>query len=186
LLEQPENVLYALWKNASEDESPELLDKLLGEVRRHARNVVFNKLAESDEELVELIVRAVRQGLPTFRREAKFSTWVHSVASNHVFQKLRSRIRERRVFDYRVEVNDEMPEVRQANPDLRIQVEQLAKGLSEEERLIYWAKYEGYMNQEISEQLGATEDAVESQWRRIVEKIRKRARHRRNTNGSGN
>lgn len=182
----PENALYQEWKNASEEQRAEVLPKLLNAVRVHAKAVVFEELAENNRELVETIVGEVGRCLPTFRGKAKFGSWVHKIALNHVFGEMRNRIRRRAVFNEGVEVDDEMPQVNPTDPDSRIYVEQLADGLSEEEQLIYWAKYQGYTSRDIAEQLDKSEDAVESQWRRITGKIRERDGERRNGNGSGN
>ena len=96
-----ENELYDEWRSAPEEKRCEVEEKLLQKVLSHARAVVWETLHEWNPDIVQDVAIAVWRGLSRFRRESKFSTWVHSIAKYKAYEEIRNRVRRRRVFDER-------------------------------------------------------------------------------------
>jgi RNA polymerase sigma-70 factor (ECF subfamily) len=135
--------------------------------RRYAPRVyaVVRRLAADDslaeDWAQEAWIRAIR-ALPSFRGEARFSTWLHRIAVNSALHG--RRWRERRA-------KNEIPlpvalEVRERNdqPVLRIALQRALDSLPDGMRqVIVLHDVEGYTHEEIAETLGITAGTSKSQ-----------------------
>ena len=172
-----ENELYEKWRDPSGTERESVDARLFDAVAGHAQAVVWQKLHESNPDLIQEIVLAVYRNISRFKGESKFSTWVHAIAKNKVSEKIRRRTQHRKLFNDYVDISEESDEALwQYQPDftIRIAIDELAAGLSATEQLILWGKHDNFTDPEIAKMLGKTSSAVESKWRRLKEKMRKK------------
>jgi RNA polymerase sigma-70 factor, ECF subfamily len=109
----------------------------------------------------EAWVRALR-ALPTFRGDARFSTWLHRIAVNSALHGRRGR--ERRA-GREVELPESLPaEARQPRTELRLELQaaldRLPAGMRQ---IIVMHDVEGYTHEEIGELLGVAAGTSKSQ-----------------------
>lgn len=118
----------------------------------------------------EAWIRAIR-ALPTFRGDARFSTWLHRIAVNAALQALRKReTRTRR----EAPVPDQLP-VAPASRDslLRKRLERALDALPEGMRqVLILHDVEGYTHEEIGDVLGVTSGTSKSQLFKARTKMR--------------
>ena len=105
-----ENELYQAWRDAGPEDREELTRQLFASVQRHARAVIWIRLDEIDDHVIEdlaqeVAIAALREG--RFKERSRFSTWVQAIAYRKCWQELRSRTRRRAVFDDWPEPEDE-------------------------------------------------------------------------------
>ena len=118
----------------------------------------------------EAWIRAIR-ALPTFRGDARFSTWLHRIAVNSALQALR-KAETRKKHDG--PVPDEIP-VQPANGDalLQKQLERALDVLPEGmRRVLILHDVEGYTHEEIGDVLGVTSGTSKSQLFKARAKMR--------------
>jgi RNA polymerase sigma factor (sigma-70 family) len=179
-----ENEIYVQWQNAIDDEARgRTIKQLSKEVRRHGEAVVWEGLNEWNPDTVEKIVAAVVDNLPRFQGRSKFSTWVHAIGKNKVKEELRYRKNRRKDIDETARVEDSEDggrtprhEVRRPDFDTPMLVDDLCKGLSEENTLLLQGKYEQMSSDEIGQLLGISADAVDSRWARLKPTIQEKFR----------
>lgn len=118
----------------------------------------------------EAWIRAIR-ALPTFRGDARFSTWLHRIAVNAALQSLRkSDARSKR----EAPVSDELP-VAPEHVDSLLQkrleraLDQLPEGMRE---VLILHDVEGYTHEEIGDVLGVTSGTSKSQLFKARAKMR--------------
>jgi RNA polymerase sigma-70 factor (ECF subfamily) len=118
----------------------------------------------------EAWIRAIR-ALPTFRGDARFSTWLHRIAVNAALQALRkAETRTKR----EAPVPDQVP-VAPANGDSLLQrkLERALDGLPEGmRRVLILHDVEGYTHEEIGDVLGVTAGTSKSQLFKARAKMR--------------
>ena len=174
----PEDTVYEQYRNANERQRPALERELFHCVKRHAETAVYHKMGERIPDLVNEIVNSVFKRLVDFRGEAKFSTWVHRFALNKVKDEMRRRCRYRKVFDEKTTVDDaDNNRLLNESPEdwfLSADVDRLREGLSRSEAILFDMQREGMEDSQIARMLGKTTEAVESRWRRLKSKIRKK------------
>ena len=178
-----ENELYEQWRSAPEGKRRELEGKLLQKVLSHARAVVCETLHEWNPDIVQDAALAVWRGLSRFRRESKFSTWVHSIAKHKTYEEIRNRVRRRRIFDERKVVvanpgDDEESDravYRTTLPNLEgpITLAELCEGLPEDAASLLRHKREGMGTDEIAAKMGIGQEAIASRWARLRRKLKK-------------
>lgn len=120
----------------------------------------------------EAWIRAIR-ALPTFRGDARFSTWLHRIAVNAALQALRrSETRSRRAG----EMPDEVPvPARESDPLLQRRLEGALDALPERMRtVLILHDVEEYTHEEIAEALGITSGTSKSQLFKARAKMRER------------
>ncbi len=147
--------------------------------QRHARRVyaVVKRLAGHDEALAEdwaqeAWVRAIR-ALPTFRGEARFTTWLHRIAVNSALHGRRSRLRK---AGRETAMVDDSFSVRPAaeNAVLRHKLERAMERLPEGMRkVLVLHDVEGYTHEEIGEMLGVNPGTCKSQLFKARARMRK-------------
>jgi RNA polymerase sigma-70 factor (ECF subfamily) len=143
---------------------------------RHAPRVyaVVRRIA-GDDELAkdyaqEAWIRAIR-ALPTFRGDARFSTWLHRIAVNSALQAVRSE-ESRRKRETGVPVFEaEIPISRDALLQRRLEgaLDRLPVGMR---RVLILHDVEGYTHEEIAEVLGVTAGTSKSQLFKARSKMR--------------
>ncbi|MBB4636225.1 RNA polymerase sigma factor [Longimicrobium terrae] len=136
---------------------------------RHAQRVyaVVKRLAGHDDALAEdwaqeAWVRAIR-ALPTFRGDARFTTWLHRIAVNSALHGRRTRMRKAGretvmmddTFSVRAVADTSVLKIR-----LERAMEQLPEGMR---KVLVLHDVEGYTHEEIGEMLGVTAGTCKSQ-----------------------
>jgi RNA polymerase sigma factor (sigma-70 family) len=124
-------------------------------------------------------------------RGCKFSTWVHAIAKRKVFEEIRKRRRERKVFDKTIEVvpephlepdSDSSNHLREVVPTMlpnsedAIAFEKVLATLPGKDAELLRCKYEGLTSKEIAEAMATTVDAVDSRWARLKPEVKKEFR----------
>lgn len=137
--------------------------------QRHAPRVfaIVRRLAGDDDALAEdwaqeAWVRAIR-ALPTFRGDARFTTWLHRIAVNAALHGRRSR---QRRTGREAPLDEEALPVRAPaeNTVLRLRLERAIRQLPEGmRRVLVLHDVEGYTHEEIGEMLGVTAGTCKSQ-----------------------
>lgn len=118
----------------------------------------------------EAWIRAIR-ALPTFRGDARFSTWIHRIAVNAALQALRKA--ETRNKRERPAVADAPIEPKHADALLQKRLENALDGLPEGmRRVLILHDVEGYTHEEIGDVLGVTAGTSKSQLFKARAKMR--------------
>lgn len=145
---------------------------------QHASHVdaVVRRLA-GDPDLAEDIAQEVWiqifRALPSWRGDAKFSTWVHRVAINRTLNALR---RTRRLAAVETEIDEESVVVEQDSERsmLAQSIDEAARKLSPGARTVFLLHdVEGYTHEEIATELGITPGGSKSQLFKARAKLRK-------------
>jgi RNA polymerase sigma-70 factor (ECF subfamily) len=136
--------------------------------QRHAGRVyaVVKRLAGHDDALAEdwaqeAWVRAIR-ALPTFRGDARFTTWLHRIAVNSALHGRRSRMRKagrETAMDDRFSVRA-VAETSVLKLKLERAMERLPEGMR---KVLVLHDVEGYTHEEIAEMLGVNPGTCKSQ-----------------------
>lgn len=120
---------------------------------------------EADELTQEIFVRVWRK-LDTFRGEAAFGTWLHTVARNTILAHLRGRDRRRERFAEDEEGARETP-VRPSPVAAALDLEEALESLPPGARRVFVLHdVEGYKHEEIAGMLGVTAGTSKSQLHR--------------------
>ena len=87
----------AQWVTASKNGDQDAFSLLVQHYQRRVFNLVFRMLQNYEEasEVTQEAFLAAWQGLPSFRGEARFSTWLYRIAYNCALKQLETRKRER-------------------------------------------------------------------------------------------
>lgn len=145
---------------------------------QHAPHVdaVVRRLA-GDPDLAEDIAQEVWiqifRALPSWRGDAKFSTWVHRVAINRTLNALR---RTRRLAAVEMEIDEDSIAVEQDSDRsmLAQTIDDAARKLSPGARTVFLLHdVEGYTHEEIASELGITPGGSKSQLFKARAKLRK-------------
>jgi RNA polymerase sigma-70 factor (ECF subfamily) len=85
------------WVTASKNGDQDAFSFLVQQYQRRVFNLVFRMLQNYEEasEVTQEAFLAAWQGLPSFRGEARFSTWLYRIAYNCALKQLETRKRER-------------------------------------------------------------------------------------------
>lgn len=114
--------------------------------------------AEEKKDLYQEVLLQAWKGWPSFRGEAKFSTWLYRICLNTIL----TQKRKANLVDYKDSLEAISPSVQHSS----IQKEEVAglqkaiRQLSETDRAIISLHFDGYDNSEISEILGITANHV--------------------------
>ncbi|MGZ5222324.1 MAG: RNA polymerase sigma factor [Chitinophagaceae bacterium] len=114
--------------------------------------------AEEKKDLYQEVLLQAWKGWPSFRGEAKFSTWLYRICLNTIL----TQKRKANLVDYKDSLEAISPSVQHSS----IQKEEVAglqkaiRQLSETDRAIISLHFDGYDNGEISEILGITGNHV--------------------------
>jgi RNA polymerase sigma factor (sigma-70 family) len=184
-LAELEDELYSQWRDASDEEKPKLKQQLFNEVMRHARNVIWGKIPETDQNLARDIASVVIEQLGEFRAASKFSTWAHRIILNRCNLYLRQKVVDRNRFYVSEEpeediiLKDPKAEAAFEAVDLGIDfetVERFVKTLPKKDHVLFECVRDRMTMAEAAERLGDSEDATESRWRRLKARLMKKVR----------
>ena len=125
----------------------------------------------SAEDVCQEVFVVLWQKISNFRGESKFSTWLHSVASNVVLTHLRQQKNWlQRVFSIDQQTHYTLPEEASVPLDDSSELEQLDKHIAklpERARLVFVLfAVEGYRHEEIANMLGMAVGSSKSQYHR--------------------
>src|SRR5262249_54990778 len=121
---------------------------------------------EIPQDVVDSVVIQALMFNSTFRGDAKFSTWFHTIVKSRCMNYLRGRIRTRK---REVSIEDVEPE---ASVDLpAIDLDRVLGGLQERDQRILALKKEGYQEAEIAELLGMNKKTVNTRVQRLKKRI---------------
>lgn len=185
MAEWPENRLYKQWRQSDPADRVDVEAKLFAAVKRHAQAVLWEKLGEAPDELVDKTAEAAITQLAKFKQKSKFSTWVQGIAQRKAKQYIRGKVRERKVFDeYTVVVESDSEDALdrrdgEITPSVTSQVEseialsQFRQSLPSEDATLLELKERGLESTEIAEAMGTTVEAVDSRWARLKRRVKK-------------
>jgi RNA polymerase sigma-70 factor (ECF subfamily) len=150
--------LIAAARSGDERAANDLYDRYEHRVRAVVARWVPDP-AQVDDLCQESWLRAFR-GLPSFRGDAEFGTWLHTIARNVVVSWSKGR---RRRLDGLAE-HRPVEEVRPEPVELRLDLQRALGTLPDGMRSVLWLHdVEGWTHVQIGEQLGVTEGTSKSQ-----------------------
>ncbi|GAB4242683.1 MAG: sigma-70 family RNA polymerase sigma factor [Ekhidna sp.] len=159
----------------SKEKQQEFIDKIKdsqGIIHKVSRMYCDNE--EHRKDLFQEILIQLWNSYPSFRGEAKFSTWMYRVAINVAIQDLRKTKKKQELFDQESEftdVEDDLPSEHQEEK-LKHLYRAIAN-LNKVEKAIVMLHLEGKMNEEIAEIIGITQNYVRVKMNRIKIKLSK-------------
>jgi RNA polymerase sigma factor (sigma-70 family) len=180
-----ENEVYAQWRDASPEEKEVFERELFGNVHRHARAVIFQTIHQANKDLAHDITSTVITQLADFKGKSKFSTWVHRIILNHCYDYIRRTTVERERFyasenpQDDIRLKDDKAEGAFYRVDQALDLEPLKRLIEElpnKDYVLLDCRLDGLTIQEAATKLGDSEDAVESRWRRVRSRLRKKIR----------
>jgi len=120
----------------------------------------------------ETFIRAFER-LDTFRGEAAFSTWLHTITTSVALNGLR-KVKRFRTREADLEEADDMPgRARQAEPDLKLKLARAIDALPERSRMVFvMHDVEGFTHEEIAESLGMQTGTSKAQLSRARARLR--------------
>lgn len=145
---------------------------------QHAPHVdaVVRRLAgdpDTAEDIAQEVWIQIFRALPSWRGDAKFSTWVHRVAINRTLNALR---RTRRLSAVETSIEEDSASVEQDGERsmLAASIDAAAKQLSPGARTVFLLHdVEGYTHEEIASELGITPGGSKSQLFKARAKLRR-------------
>jgi len=170
--ENPENTLYAAWKNSKDSSTRSLVEaELLPYLRRHAAKVCWIVLHSYQPHLTEEIAQDAILELKRFEERSLFSTWFHARAYFRTRLELRKlRLRKEQSLDSGGVVN---LVAGTRSIDSAILVEDILSKLTEEEREFVNLKVNfGLTDEELSEELGMSRSWVQNTWAELRSKLK--------------
>jgi RNA polymerase sigma-70 factor (ECF subfamily) len=128
---------------------------------------------EARNDLFQEIVLQLWKSFPTFRGEAKITTWMYRIALNTAISGLRKlgrKIKTEELEEYHFNISDD--HTSHEEDDLQ-RLQWAIRQLSEIERAMIMMALEEVSYEEIAETIGITQNNVRVRMNRIREKIRK-------------
>lgn len=161
------------WITQAKNGSQTAFHQLYEMHHRQIYALCWRMLADKDsaEDVCQEVFVVLWQKINNFRGESKFSTWLHSVASNVVLGHLRKQKSWfQRVFSIEEQVNYVLPEEASVPLDDSSQLEELDKHIAklpERARLVFVLfAVEGYRHEEIANMLTMAVGSSKSQYHR--------------------
>ena len=141
----------------------------------HVDAVVYRLAGDPDlaEDIAQEVWIQIFRALPSWRGEAKFSTWVHRVAVNRTLNAIRSS---RRTAAVETSINENSASVEQDGEHtmLAATIDDAARQLSPGARTVFLLHdVEGYTHDEIATALGITSGGSKSQLFKARAKLRR-------------
>lgn len=169
-IERLEDDFFAAWSQAKGEEKEKLLPLLVGELRSHARKVIWNRLQKDLPDLAQMACWQAVKEAPKFQGEAKFSTWFHRIVINLCNDYLRDKMRNpTEPYDEWDEEGLGLEDGMNAKIDLDKVKARLDGG---EQQLLQWL-LEGYTGREIADKEKINFMAVARQIQDLRRKIRR-------------
>ncbi len=125
--------------------------------------------AEEKKDLYQEVLLQAWKGWPSFRQEAKFSTWLYRICLNTIFTQKRKPQR----VDYKDSLETIAPAVQSsiAQKEDAIRLRQAIRQLPETDRAIISMNLDGYENAEVAEMLGISSNHVAVKLHRIKQQL---------------
>lgn len=113
---------------------------------------------EEKKDLYQEILLNAWKGWPSFRREAKFSTWLYRICLNTIF----TQKRKTGIVDYKDSLEDLSPQLQHSSMQQEdsMSLQKAIRLLSETDRAIVSLHLDGFENSEIADMLGITANHV--------------------------
>ena len=125
--------------------------------------------AEEKKDLYQEILLQAWKGWPSFRQEAKFSTWLYRICLNTILTQKRKPHR----IDYKDSLESISPAVQNnvvQNEDV-VRLRMAIRQLPETDRAIISMNIDGYENAEVAEMLGISNNHVAVKLHRIKQQL---------------
>jgi RNA polymerase sigma factor (sigma-70 family) len=178
-----ENERYEQWRDSPEEQKKELAGQLYGSVLRHAKAVIWLTIHEVQDNLASELAATVIMQLPRFKGEAKFSTWVHRIILNHCYQLIRQRKVAKKRFYVSEDLEDDI-NLKDSKAEAAFEgvekaldsgrLEHLIRALPKKDYVLLHCRLDEMTMAETALKLGDSEDAVESRWRRLKTRLKKK------------
>jgi RNA polymerase sigma factor (sigma-70 family) len=142
---------------------------------RHNQGIIYNLVglyandAEEKKDLYQEILLQAWKGWPSFRQEAKFSTWLYRICLNTI---LTQRRRPKQI-DYKESLESISPSVQNSvvqNEDV-VRLRMAIRQMPETDRAIISMNLDGYENAEVAEVLGISNNHVAVKLHRIKQQL---------------
>jgi RNA polymerase sigma-70 factor (ECF subfamily) len=122
--------------------------------------------SEASELMQDVFIRAWR-GLPAFRGDSAFSSWLHRLTINAMLESRRSDSRRSARILFVEEPEESTSAMTHDSPELQLDLERAIAGLPDGARMAFVLhEIEGYQHSEIATQLGIAEGTVKAQLHR--------------------
>jgi RNA polymerase sigma factor (sigma-70 family) len=125
--------------------------------------------AEEKKDLYQEVLLQTWKAWPSFRGEAKFSTWLYRICLNTILTQKR-KIAPIGYKDALDEINAVIPHPGEANQDAR-QLQWAIRQLGETDRAIISMHLDGYSNDEMAAIIGITNNSVAVKLHRIKQQL---------------
>lgn len=167
------DALYEAYKTASTAQREAARDTLIKAMYQNGYAIVSAKLRSVQPYIVSDAVAQAVLYMDKFRGEAKFSSWFYGIVMNFCNRHIRENLEKREVsLDAVIEESGEeiLGATRETNP-LKIDLERVLAGLSEQERQLVELKMDGKTDKEIGKIIGLTKDGVHTRWDRLKKRL---------------
>lgn len=171
----PENELYELWKVSEPWERPQVENRLLQHLRRHAAKVCWMVLHSHQPHLVDEISVDAIMALDSFEERSAFSTWFHSRALYRCRSEWRNRLNRKEVSLETPGLVNQLPLNRSYSNNIEADyaVHEMVERLTpEEQNLVEMKVYAGLSDAAIGEELGMTRQTVQWTWSKLRKRLR--------------
>jgi RNA polymerase sigma factor (sigma-70 family) len=169
-IERLEDDFFAAWSQAEGEEKERLLPLLVGELRSHARKVIWTRLQKDLPDITQVAVWQAIKGASKFRGDAKFSTWFHQIVINLCNDYLREK--QRTPTDPFEEWNEEGLDL-EDGVIAKLDLERVRKSLDGGEQVLLNWLLEGYTGREIADRESISFMAVARQIQDLRKKVRR-------------
>lgn len=164
------NIAYEAWNKASTTERDALLPDLIRVLEKYAKAICWRRLPDHPNELGALangIVWRAIKNFPSYKGEAKFSTWFYALAQNECNRWLRKhKSREETELDADIPSSP-------AAVDARLDLQRMLSSLEGDDHRLFKMMMDGEDSMEaIGQVLGISAHAAEMRWSRLKEKLR--------------
>jgi RNA polymerase sigma-70 factor (ECF subfamily) len=126
---------------------------------------LYARTEEEKKDFSQEIILQAWKGWPSFRREAKFSTWLYRISLNTLL----TMQRKKKLIDYREDLEtipwSSHPD--EGNSEDAKRLYKAIRALPETEKAMISLHLDGYANQEVSEIIGISENHVAVKLHRI-------------------
>lgn len=149
-------------------------EQFLEQVRQH-QGVIYKLVglyaadAEEKKDLYQEILLQAWKGWPSYRQEAKFSTWLYRICLNTILTQKRKPQR----IDYKESLETVAPAVQSSvvrDEDVK-RLRMAIRRLSEIDRAIITMNMDGYENAEVADMLGISNNHVSVKLFRIKQQL---------------
>lgn len=130
---------------------------------------LYARDAEEKKDLYQEVLLQAWKSWPSFRQEAKFSTWLYRICLNTIFTQKRKPQR----LDYKESLEDVAAAVQNSvvqNEDV-VRLRMAVRQLPETDRAIISMHLDGYENAEVAEMLGISNNHVAVKLHRIKQQL---------------